>query len=59
VRLLAGVMLASGVGRLVSLVRNGRPHWFQDVLTAVEFAVPVVLFGLADAQGNAELRSRG
>jgi len=52
-------MLASGVGRLVSLVRNGRPHWFQDVLTAVEFAVPVVLFGLADAQGNAELRSRG
>lgn len=50
VRLLAGVMLAGGVGRLVSLVRNGRPHWFQDVLTAVEFGVPAVFFVLADAQ---------
>jgi hypothetical protein len=50
VRLLAGVMLAGGVGRLISLTRNGRPHWFQDVLTAVEFAVPLAFFGLADAQ---------
>jgi hypothetical protein len=48
-----------GIGRLVSLIRNGRPHWFQDVLTAAEFAVPVVFFGLADAQEKAELRSRG
>jgi hypothetical protein len=59
VRLLAGVMLAGGVGRLVSLVRNGRPHWFQDVLTAIEFAVPAVLFGLADAHEKAKLRSCG
>jgi hypothetical protein len=50
VRLLAGVMLAGGVGRLLSRVRNGRPHWFQDVLTAVEFAVPAAFFALADAQ---------
>jgi hypothetical protein len=50
VRLLAGVMLAGGVGRLLSRVRNGRPHWFQDVLTAVEFAVPAAFFALADAR---------
>jgi hypothetical protein len=58
VRLLAGVMLAGGVRRLVSLVRNGRPHWFQDVLTTIEFAVPAVLFGLADAHEKAGLRAR-
>jgi hypothetical protein len=50
VRLLAGVMLAGGAGRLLSRVRNGRPHWFQDVLTAVEFAFPAAFFALADAQ---------
>jgi hypothetical protein len=53
VRLLAGVMLAGGAGRLLSRVRNGRPHWFQDVLTAVEFAVPAAFFALADAQQQA------
>lgn len=49
VRLLAGLMLVSGVGRVISLVQNGRPHWFQEVLTAVEFIVPAAFFGLADA----------
>src|SRR6201989_545910 len=39
-RALAGLMLVSAVGRVISLVRNGRPHWFQEVLTAVEFVVP-------------------
>ncbi len=28
--------------------RTGR-HWFQEVLTAVEFIVPAAFFGLADA----------
>ena len=46
VRLLAGVMLVSAVGRVISLVHNGRPHWFQEVLTAVEFIVPAAFFGL-------------
>lgn len=46
VRLLAAVMLAGGVGRVLSRVLNGQPHWFQDVLTAVEFVVPAVFFGL-------------
>ncbi|WP_375487867.1 DUF4345 domain-containing protein [uncultured Mycobacterium sp.] len=55
VRLLAGLMLAGGVGRLISRAVNGRPHWFQDVLAAVEFAVPAAFFGLADAQQKAAL----
>lgn len=53
VRLLAGIMLAGGAGRVLSLVRNGRPHWFQDVLTAIEFAFPIAFFVLADAQKQA------
>jgi hypothetical protein len=44
VRLLAGVMLLSAIGRLISLVHNGRPHWFQEVLTATEFIVPTIFF---------------
>jgi Domain of unknown function (DUF4345) len=59
VRVPAGVMLAGGIGRLVSLVRNGRPHWFQDVLMAIEFAVPAVFFGLATSPEKAVLRSPG
>jgi hypothetical protein len=55
VRLLAGLMALSGIGRLISLVHNGRPHWFQEVLTAIEFIVPAAFFGLADADERAEL----
>jgi hypothetical protein len=43
-------MLLSAVGRLISLVHNGRPHWFQEVLTAIEFVVPAVFFGIAEAE---------
>ncbi|WP_343576131.1 DUF4345 domain-containing protein [Mycobacterium sp.] len=49
VRLLAGLMFVSGLGRVISLVSNGRPHWFQEVLTAVEFVVPAAFFGMATA----------
>ncbi len=49
VRLLAGLMLVSAVGRMISLVSNGRPHWVQEVLTAVEFVVPAAFFGMATA----------
>ncbi len=59
VRLLAGLMLISAVGRLISLVHNGRPHWFQEVLTAIEFVVPAVFFGIADADEKAELPNAG
>ena len=53
VRLLAGLMLLGAVGRLISLVHNGRPHWFQEVLTAIEFVVPAVFFGIAQADEKA------
>jgi hypothetical protein len=49
VRILAGVMLAGGVGRLLSIVQNGRPHWFQGVLTGLEFAFPAAFFALTAA----------
>jgi hypothetical protein len=48
VRALAGLMLVSAVGRLISLVHNGRPHWFQEVLTAIEFIVPAAFFGMTE-----------
>jgi Domain of unknown function (DUF4345) len=53
IRLLAGWMLVSAAGWLVSLVNNGRPHWFQEVLTAIEFVVPAAFFGIADADEKA------
>jgi hypothetical protein len=59
VRLLAGLMLVSAVGRLISLVHNGRPHWFQEVLTAVEIVVPAVFFGIAGADEKLALRPGG
>ncbi len=46
VQLLAGVMLVSGVARLLSLSRVGRPHWFQEVLTAVEVLLPAAFVAL-------------
>jgi hypothetical protein len=59
VRLLAGVMLVSGIGRLISLVHNGRPHWFQEILTAIEFIVPAVFFGIAGSEEKAEPAAAG
>jgi hypothetical protein len=50
IRLLAGLMLVSAVGRVISLVSSGRPHWFQEVLTAVEFVVPAAFFELTKAR---------
>jgi hypothetical protein len=44
---------------LISLVHNGRPHWFQEVLTAIEFVVPAVFFGIAEAEQKAELHPAG
>jgi hypothetical protein len=40
VRGLAGVMLLGGVGRIISWVQYGEPHWFQLVLTVIELVVP-------------------
>jgi hypothetical protein len=49
VRVLAGVFLAGGVGRLVSLAVSGPPQWFQSVLAVVELVLPPLLWWLAPA----------
>lgn len=45
-RLLAGLMGAGGAGRLVTRATLGRPHWFHDVVLALELATPVITYGL-------------
>jgi hypothetical protein len=52
-------MLVSAIGRLISLVHNGRPHWFQEVLTAIEVVVPAVFFGISDTDEQAQLQFAG
>jgi hypothetical protein len=50
VRLLAGVFLLGGVGRLISLAVDGWPHWFQIALAVIELGMPPVFFWLAAAE---------
>ncbi|TQM31551.1 DUF4345 domain-containing protein [Nocardia bhagyanarayanae] len=49
VRWLAGIFLLGAVGRVLSVAVYGWPHWFQIVLTVIEFVLPPVYFWLADA----------
>ncbi|MCP3803816.1 DUF4345 domain-containing protein [Allokutzneria sp. A3M-2-11 16] len=49
VRWLAGIMLLGGVGRVLSMLVHGQPHWFQVPLTAIELVLPPVYFWLATA----------
>ncbi|MCP2316806.1 protein of unknown function (DUF4345) [Nocardia amikacinitolerans] len=49
VRWLAGIFLLGAVGRVLSVAVYGWPHWFQIVLTVIEFVFPPVYFWLADA----------
>jgi hypothetical protein len=46
VRALSALLAAGGGARVVSLVTKGSPHWFQNVLTAVEFALPAAFFAM-------------
>jgi hypothetical protein len=55
VHALTWIFLLGGVGRVVSLVVEGRPHWFQLVLTAVELVVPFLFFWLL---GTSDRRRR-
>ncbi|MER7850210.1 DUF4345 domain-containing protein [Kitasatospora sp. NPDC096077] len=54
VRGLAGVMLLGGLGRVLGLAVDGRPHWFQLVLMGIELGLPPVYFWLADADADAD-----
>lgn len=56
VRWLAGILLLGGVGRLLSLVIHGQPHWFQVVLTVVELVLPPLYFWLSTADERAAAR---
>lgn len=49
VLLLAGVMLMGGLGRALSVLTHGWPHWFQVVLMVTELVLPPVYAGLAIA----------
>lgn len=49
VRWLAGIFLLGGVGRLLSMLAHGQPHWFQIPLSVIEVVLPFVFFWLAAA----------
>ncbi|MFE0178429.1 DUF4345 domain-containing protein [Streptomyces sp. NPDC059002] len=53
VRGLAGIMLIGGVGRLLSVLVHGWPHWFQIPLAVIELVLPPLYFWLADADERA------
>lgn len=49
VRFLAAIFLLGAVARVISIVDEGWPQWFQTVLTVVEVVLPPVFFWLAPA----------
>lgn len=53
VRVLTAVFLLGGVARLLSLVVEGRPQWFQLVLAAIELGLSPVLLWAADGEERA------
>ncbi|WP_411122918.1 DUF4345 domain-containing protein [Streptomyces sp. x-19] len=59
VRLLTAVFLLGGVGRVLSLLVHGWPHWFQVPLAALELLLPPVYFWLADADERSVAAARG
>ncbi|MBB5119403.1 hypothetical protein FHS36_002836 [Streptomyces eurocidicus] len=58
VRLLAGVLLLGGAGRLLSLAVHGRPQGFQLFLTATELVLPPLYLWLSGADEKAAARGR-
>ncbi len=58
VRLLAGIFLLGGLGRLLSMAVHGQPHWFQVALTVLELVLPPVYFWLAPADERAHRAAR-
>ncbi|MFI9366660.1 DUF4345 domain-containing protein [Kitasatospora sp. NPDC053057] len=59
VRGLTAVFLLGGLGRVLAIAVDGRPHWFQLVLMGIELGLPLVYFWLADADERAAGRSGG
>jgi len=46
---LAGIFLLGALGRIISIIEFGWPHWFQTVLLAIEIVLPIALFVVAKA----------
>lgn len=44
---LSAVFFLGGLGRLLSVVTQGSPHWFQNVLTVIELTLPPLVAWLA------------
>jgi len=59
VRLLAGIFLLGGVGRLLSMAVHGPPQGFQTALAVLELALPPVYFWLAAADERQAARLAG
>jgi hypothetical protein len=49
VRWLAGFLFLGGIGRLLSLIQHGPPHWFQIPLIVIELVLPPLYVWLAPA----------
>lgn len=47
---LAAIFLLGGIGRVVSVLVYGWPHWFQIPLAALELIVPLAFFALTAVQ---------
>jgi len=58
VRWLTGIFLLGGLGRLVSMVAHGQPHWFQVGLMVLELVLPAVFLWLAPADERADRAAR-
>jgi hypothetical protein len=58
VRWLAGIFFVGGIGRVLSLVTDGRPQWFQLVLMAIELVLPPVYLWLSTADEHSEVGVR-
>ncbi|MGD3106139.1 DUF4345 domain-containing protein [Streptomyces sp. YGL11-2] len=59
VRALAGVFLLGGIGRVLSVLVHGWPHWFQIPLSALELALPPLYFWLSTADERAPAEEKG
>jgi hypothetical protein len=59
VRWLAGLLFLGGIGRLLSLIQHGPPHWFQIPLIVIELAVPPLYVWLAPADERSAAEGQG
>lgn len=59
IRVLAGVFLLAGTGRVLSVLTVGWPHWLQTSEAVLELVLPLVFFALAGADEKAARPAAG